>query len=76
MKLDRRAIQALLALDDDQLRAVIRGFAAKSGVSANTLQLTQSDMASIRKALQTATEEDIAQAVRQLGLTGGGTPHG
>ena len=75
MKLDRRAIQTLLALDDDQLRAVIRSFAAKSGVSADALPLSQSDLASIRKALQMATDEDIAQAVRQLGLTGG-NPHG
>lgn len=72
MKLDRRAIQALMMLDDDQLRAVIRGFAARSGVDAATLSLTDRDLANVRRALSQATEEDIGRVARQLGLQGGG----
>ena len=76
MKLDRNAIHALLALDDDQLRAIIRGLAARSGASPDALHITQSDLAAVRQALRSATDEDIAQAMRRLGLTGGGNPHG
>jgi hypothetical protein len=76
MKLDRNAVNALLALDDDQLRAVIRGLAARSGVTAEALRISEHDIASIRQALRTATDEDIAQAARQLGLTEGGNRHG
>lgn len=76
MKLDRNAVNALLALDDDQLRAVIRGLAARSGVTTEALRISEHDIASIRQALRTATDEDIAQAARQLGLTEGGNRHG
>lgn len=76
MKLDRNAVNALLALDDDQLRAVIRGLAVRSGVAADTLRISEHDVASIRLALRTATDEDIERAARQLGLTEGGSRHG
>ena len=76
MKLDRNAVNALLALDDDQLRAIIRGLAARSGMPTNMLKMTESDVASIRRALRTATDEDIERVARQLGLTGGGNRHG
>lgn len=72
MKLDRRAIQALVMLDDDRLRAVIRSFAARSGVDASTLSLTDRDLANLRHALSQATEEDIGRVARQFGLQGGG----
>ena len=41
MKLDRNAVNALLALDDDQLRAVIRGLAARSGAATDMLRISQ-----------------------------------
>ena len=76
MKLDRNAVNALLALDDDQLRAVIRGLAARSGAATDMLRISQEDIAAVRRALQTATDEDIAMAVHRLGLDRGGNPHG
>ena len=76
MKLDRNAVNALLALDDDQLRAVIRGMAARSGLSADMLRMSENDVSSIRHALRMATDEDIARVARQLGMTEGGDRHG
>ena len=71
MKLDRNAVNTLLSLDDDQLRAVIRGLAARSGVSMGALQISENDIAGIRRALQMATDEDIARFARQLGMQNG-----
>ena len=76
MKLDRNAVNALLALNDDQLRAIIRGLAARSGLPADMLKMTENDVASIRRALRTATDEEIERVARQLGMTGGGNRHG
>lgn len=72
MKLDKNTIATLLALDDEQLKAVIRGLAARSGVDLGTLNISEQDIAGVRRALSMATDEDIARAARQLGLQGGG----
>ena len=72
MKADRNTINALLMLNDEQLRAVIRGMAARSGVDLGELRISENDIAQIRRALKTATDEDIARAMRQFGMTGGG----
>ena len=72
MKLDRNAINALLALDDEQLKAIIRGLAARSGVDLGGLNISEQDIAGVRQALRTATDEDIARALRQMGLGNGG----
>ena len=72
MKLDRRAVQALLALDDEQLKAMIRGLAARSGVDLGALHISEQDIAGVRQALRMATDEDIARAMQQLGLGNGG----
>ena len=72
MKLDRRAVNALLALDDEQLKAMIRGLAARSGVDLGALNISEQDVACVRQALRTATDEDIARAMQQLGLGNGG----
>ena len=72
MKLDRNSINALLALDDEQLKAIIRGLAARSGVDLGNLNISEQDIAGVRQALRAATDEDIARAVQQLGLGNGG----
>lgn len=71
MKLDRNAINALLALEDEQLKAVIRSLAARSGVNLGSGNISEADIASLRRALRMATDEDIARAAAQLGLQGG-----
>ena len=65
-------INSLLALDDEQLKAIIRGLAARSGVDIGTLNISEHDIASVRQALRAATDEDIARAMQQLGFGNGG----
>ncbi len=71
MKWDKNAVNALLGMSDDRLRLVIRTLAARAGVDAASLPLTQSELAALRQALGSATEEDITRLAAQFGLQGG-----
>ena len=74
MKLDKKAVARLLALNDDQLREVMMRLAGERGIDLSGMTLRPDDMAGVRQALRMATEEDIAKAAAQLGLIlpGGG----
>lgn len=71
MKLDKNAVSALLAMNDEQLRMVIRTLAARAGVDVGSLHISEQDLASLRQALGSATEEDIARLAARFGLQGG-----
>ncbi|MBQ8005894.1 MAG: hypothetical protein IJ303_06255 [Clostridia bacterium] len=66
MKLDRNALSRLISLDDTQLKGVIETIAAESGIDIKSLGISGSDIASIRKALEGATEEDLKTAQNKL----------
>jgi len=67
MKLDRNAVNMLLSMDDEQLKAVIRSLAVRAGVDLSALNISENDIAGVRRALAMATDEDIARAAEQLG---------
>jgi hypothetical protein len=71
MKLDQKAVQRLLALNDDQLRTVITRLAGENGIDLSGIQIRPDDIRGVRQALQMATDEDIQRAAAQLGLLGG-----
>lgn len=66
MKLDRKALDRLLSLNDTQLKGVIESIAAESGLDLSSFGISQRDIASIRNALSSATDEDIQKASEQL----------
>lgn len=66
MKLDRNAVNRLLSLDDDKFRKVISALAAESGIGTGNLSLSDSDVASLRRALSLATDSDIEKAAGLL----------
>lgn len=66
MKLDKQAIQRLLALNDQQLSAVIRRLAGDNGIDLSGISIRPDDIAGVRLALQMATDEDIANAAAQI----------
>lgn len=72
MKLDKEAVARLLALNDAQLQAVIVKLAGENGIDLGGISIRPSDMASVRRALSMATDEDIARAAQQLGQLGRG----
>ena len=61
MKLDKRMVNRLLSLNDEQLSNVIKSIAAESGIDPAALGLNPNSIQSIRTALGMAREEDLKQ---------------
>lgn len=77
MQIDRKSLDKLLTLNDRQLGNVISKIARESGLDLSSFNVNPSDIASVRKALSTATEEDIIRATQQyeeLKRNGGKAP--
>ena len=71
MQLDKKSIDRLLKLNDQQLRAVIGKLLTEYGVDVTRVPLDSMDMSALRAVLQMASGDDIA---RLLGSLGGGQP--
>ena len=65
MKLDRRALDRILALDDRQLATLVAKLAAEYRLDLSRLG-GGGDVQSIRRALQNATDEDLLALVRRM----------
>ena len=59
MKLDKRMLERLLSMNDDQLTQVIQSIAAEAGIDPATLGLQTEQIQSLRAALGSATDEDL-----------------
>lgn len=70
MKLDRKTLNRLLALNDAQLRAVIDKLAAEYGLDLSAFSVREGDMEGLRRAIRNASDEDLENLARQL--QGGG----
>lgn len=68
MKLDKNAVERLLALNDDQLRQLLLRLAGDNGIDLSGMTIRANDIAGVRQALRMATDEDVAKAAEQLGL--------
>ena len=66
VKLDRNAVNRLLALNDAQLSALIRRLAGENGIDLAGIAIRPDDIASVRRALQMASDEDIGLAAQQI----------
>ena len=65
MQIDKKQLEKLLMLNDRQLGAIIKKLAGESGIDPGTLNINPNDIASVRRALSMATEEDIKNIVAQ-----------
>ena len=72
MQLDRKSLDRLLRLNDEQLRGVLGKLLAEYGVDVSRVPLAQMDMTALRAVLAAVTEEDIARLLQSLGGTSGG----
>ena len=70
MQLDKKKVDRLLRLNDDQLRSVIGKLLAEYGVDVSRVPLETMDMSALRAILQMAGTEDVS---RLLAMLGGGT---
>ena len=73
MQLDKKSLDRLTRLNDDQLRAVIGKLLTEYGVDVSRVPLATMDMSALRAVLQMAGTEDIA---RLMGSLGGGNRTG
>ncbi len=66
MKIDKKAIDKILKLNDDGLWTVIQMIIAKSGVKSLKNIERPKDMTKIRQTLEKLTDEDIERAIQIL----------
>ena len=66
MMLDRNALNRLLSLNDNQLKAVVERLAADSGLDFSAFNISPDDIASVRSALSGATDRDLENLAQQL----------
>ena len=61
MQIDRKMLNRLLTMNDEQLGEFIRKIAAETGIDPAMLGLNPQNIQSIRTALGSATESDLQQ---------------
>ncbi len=61
MQLDKKMLDRLLTMNDEQLGALIQKIAAEAGIDPMALGLNPQNIAGIRQALGSATEQDLQQ---------------
>ena len=66
MMLDKRSVDMLLRLNDEQLIAVIKRLASEAGVDTNGLNISPAQISGIRQALAIATDDDLKRAAELL----------
>jgi hypothetical protein len=66
MKLDRRALERLLSLNDAQLAAVIEKLTREYGMDLSSLNISTADMAALRRTLKNTSDEDLMNFTRKL----------
>ena len=59
MQIDKRTLQILLAMNDEQLAAILAKIAKESGITPADIGANPNNLAEIRRALGAATEEDL-----------------
>ena len=59
MKLDKKMVNRLLTMSDEQLGEIIKNIAAESGIDPTLLGLNPNNIQSIRQALSMAGDEDL-----------------
>ena len=67
MQLDKKSLDRLLKLNDDQLRGVLGKLLAEYGVDVSRVPLAQMDMTALRAVLSAATDEDITRFMQMFG---------
>lgn len=66
MQIDRASLDKLLAMNDLQLKMVIHKLMRESGMDPAQFNINPSDVASIRHALGSVSEEELARIAEQF----------
>ena len=65
MEIKRENINKLLSLNDWQLKMIIQKIANESGIDPSQFNIDTNSIDSIRKALSSATDEELRQVAEQ-----------
>ena len=65
MQLDKQALDRLLSMNDRQLANVINKLASQNGIDLSSFNMNPNDIASVRRALSGATDEDLRRVSEQ-----------
>ena len=65
MQINRENLDKLLSMNDRQLKMVIQHLAAQSGIDPAQFNIDTNSIESIRKALSSATDDDLRQIAEQ-----------
>ena len=65
MQIDREALEKLLSLNDRQLMLIINRLATQSGINPAEFNIDPKSIESIRRALSTASDEDLKRVAEQ-----------
>ncbi len=65
-QIDRKTLERLLDLNDDQLRFIISKAAATTGADLSGFNISPDDIAGARRTLANATDEDLTRLSEQL----------
>lgn len=77
MQLDRKSLNQMLRMDDKQLRQLINRLAGEAGIDRASLNISDSDLAALRKALGSASDSELTNLAAQLeSRQNGGNRHG
>ena len=66
MNIDRKSLNMLLSLNDRQLKSIIGKLMTDAGIDLSEFNVSSDDIASVRTALSSATDEDIANFARKV----------
>ncbi len=65
MQFDRQSLERLLSLNDRQLALVITKLAAQNGIDISSFNIDPRDIASVRRALSSASDADLMRVKEQ-----------
>ncbi len=65
MKIDRKSLDGLLSMNDRQLMLIINRLLTDGGIDPSEFNINPQDIASIRTALSSASDEELSRVVQQ-----------
>lgn len=67
MNFDKKSLNKLLSLSDEELIKILKDIAKESGINTSELKIGKSEIMKIRMFLSVATEDDVTRLISKFG---------
>lgn len=67
MNFDKKSLNKIRSLSDEELSQVIKDIAKESGINTDSFKIGKSEILKIRMFLSIASEEDVANLISKFG---------